>query len=100
VSPWFKAALLVNVLMCAVFVYTSYTQWEIFGGNNVAGTRIITSSWNPFSIAVLFHVYENGMFSTVETVFVYSNTPFIVFWLSTMVNLAFIVLIIKSKEEN
>lgn len=98
-SPWFKTALLFNVLVCAAFAYSSYAQWEIFGGKNIAGTKIITSSWNPFNIVILFHIYENGVFNTMETVFVYPNAPFMIFWLSTIVNLAFMVLIIKSQEE-
>lgn len=98
-SPWLKTVLLINILLCAGFFYASYSQWEIFRGHNVAGSNLITSTWNPFTVTFLFHNYTNGVFTSVEGLFTYPNTPFLLFFVSTIVNLLFLVLIVESKKK-
>jgi len=99
-----KALLIVvfsaNVMLSLLFVYGNCSLWAVYGGHNVASTRLISSSWDPLNVVMLFHSYnsETGAFSTVESPFIYTNTPFILFWVSTIVNLILIMLLTKDKN--
>src|SRR4030067_1591179 len=87
----------VNIILGLLFVYGNLILWDVFRGNNIAHSTLISSSWNPFKVWVVFHHYNNGSFITVQGVFGYPNLPFMLFWGSTAVNLILIVLIYKSK---
>jgi hypothetical protein len=65
----------------------------------VGNTTLISSSWNPFEVSMVFHTFQNGSFSTITGIFFYLNVPFILFWVSTIVNLYLMVQIHRSKEK-
>ena len=92
-----KIAIVFNIVVSALFIYGSYIQWDLFAGNNVASSIIISCTWSPTSILVMFYGYENGVISAVEGLFTYPNTPFMLFWLSTIGNLLFIT---QRKKKN
>ena len=94
-----KTALLVNVVLCVLFVFGNVYLWSAFGGNNVGNTTLISSSWNPLVVSIMFHKFQNGVFSTITGIFFYPNVPFILFWVSTIVNLYLMVQIHRSKEK-
>ena len=94
-----KTALLVNAVLCVLFVFGNVYLWSVFGGNNVGNTTLISSSWNPFEVSMVFHTFQNGSFSTITGIFFYLNVPFILFWVSTIVNLYLMVQIHRSKEK-
>lgn len=75
-SRLIRVAFIVNILLCLLFVYSSYLQWEIFRGINKFGSTIISSTWNPLTVTFVFHNYANGTFSTIQGLFTYPNTPF------------------------
>jgi len=91
-------AVFANLLMGAFFVYGNYSLWELFRGNNVAHATLISSAWNPFTVNLVFHDYVNGNLITVQGIFTYPNTPFMLFWVSTIVNLFLMMQIHKRKE--
>ena len=88
-----KIAIVFNIVVSVLFVYGSYAQWNFFAGNNIASSNIASYTWSPTHFTVMFYGNENGVISAIEELFVYPNTPFMLFWLSTIGNL----LLIKQK---
>ncbi len=86
-----KYTIIINIALSLLFAYFNYVIWNLFNGNNIAHSSIITSGWNPFFISVMFHSYSNGNFDTMQTVFSYINTPFLLFWILMAVNMAVIL---------
>ena len=60
-----KIAIVFNIVVSALFVYGSYIQWDLFAGNNAASSTIISSTWGPTSILVMFYGNENGVISAI-----------------------------------
>jgi len=82
-----KIAIVFNIAVSVLFIYGSYVQWDLFAGNNAVSSTIISCTWNPKSLTVMFYGDSNGAISVVEGLFVYPNTPFMLFWVSTIGNL-------------
>jgi hypothetical protein len=99
-SRWLKTVLLINLLLCLAYVYANYAQWEVFRGNNPFKSTITSSAWNPFSITVFFHFYNDGVFSTLEGPVTYINSPFLLFGVSTIANIALMIWILRKMEKN
>jgi len=90
-----KIAIVFNIIVSVLFIYGSYVQWDLFAGNNAASSNMVSCTWSPTRLVVMFYGNENGVISTVEGVFAYPNTPFMLFWFSTIGNL----LLIKQKHK-
>jgi hypothetical protein len=89
-----KIAIVFNIVVCVLFVYGNYVQWSVFAGNNAASSNIVSCTWAPTQLTMMFYGGgENGVISAVEGLFVYPNLPFMLFWFSTIGNL----LIIRQK---
>jgi len=89
-----RIASLFNILLCLFFVYSNFSLWQIFR------ERIVSSAWNPLEITLLFHYhFPDGTYSSLAGISVYANFPFMLFWVSTIVNLCFMLSIYKSKEK-
>jgi hypothetical protein len=93
ISRLTKIAFLFNITMCLLFVFSNYSMWQILVG------RTIQSYWNPFEIVLVFHyLFPDGTYTTVQGIFIYPNVPFVLFWVSTIINLHFLMKL-KSKEK-
>ena len=92
-----KIAMIINITVSMFFIYTSYIQWDLFNGNNIAETKIISSSWNAYRINIVFHRYDNNAFSTMQTIFTYYNFPFWLFWILLAVNIFLVFYLTKEK---
>ncbi len=84
-----KYAIIVNIILGLVFVYSNLSLWSQINGNSTS--LIISSSWNPFTVSAMHYSYLNGVFSAVQTIFFYYNIPFWLFFVAIAVNLYFIV---------
>jgi hypothetical protein len=89
-------AISINILIAFLFVYASFLQWEMFSGNNQFKTPYTSSQWDPLTVNVVFHTYNNGQFSTITSIFIYPNLPFILFVIATFAN---VILFIMMKTE-
>jgi hypothetical protein len=84
-----KYAIITNILLALLFIYSNFTLWDLVNGNST--TLLITSHWNPLLVTAMHHSYVNGIFSSVQNVFVYDNTPFWIFFILLAVNLFFLL---------
>lgn len=92
-----KYAIVTNIALSLLFIYFNYTIWDLFRGNNLAHSHIISSSWNPLTINIVFHGVFNGSFETVQGIFTYFNTPYLLFWILMVTNMYFILKLQRSK---
>jgi hypothetical protein len=93
-----KYAIATNIALSLLFIYSNYTIWELFRGNNIAHSTLISSGWNPLTINVVFSSYSNGAFATVQGIFTYLNSPYLLFWVLMVTNMYFILKLQKSKQ--
>lgn len=96
----FKVAVVMNLLLVALFVYTSYLQWDIFRGNNEAHSNIYTVSFNPFTYHMVFHNNFDGSFETVMGIFTYPNFAYWLFFIAVIANLALMWRLQKTVKSN
>lgn len=94
-----KYAIVMNIALSLLFIYSNYTIWDLFRGNNIAHSTITSSSWNPLTINVVFHSYSNGTFASVEGIFTYLNSPFLLFWVLMLANVFFLVKLQRSNNK-
>ena len=92
-----KYAIATNVIIGLLFVYANYTIWDLFRGNNIAHSTLTSSTWNPFTINVVFSNYSNGTFATVQGIFTYLNSPYLLFWVLMVANICFIIKVQRGK---
>ncbi len=93
-----KYAIVINIALSLLFIYFNYAIWDLFGGNNLAHSNIISSTWNPLTINLIFHNVFNGSFETVQGIFTYFNAPYLLFWILMVTNMYFILKLSKSKQ--
>ena len=92
-SRLMKIAFLVNTMLCLLFVYSNFSLWQMLNG------RIIQSYWNPFGISLVFHYhFPDGTYTTVQGIYSYPNMAFMLFWVSTIVNMYILVKVMRSKK--
>lgn len=96
----FKVAVVVNLLLVALFVYTSYLQWDMFRGNNLVQSNIYTVGFNPLTYTMVFHCNIDGYFHTVMGLFTYPNFPYWLFFITVIVNLALMWRLQKTAKDN
>lgn len=87
-----KYAIAVNLLLALLFVYSNFSLWSLV---NAEYPYLIASHWGPLGISAPHYVITDGSFAIVQTVFLYFNTPFWIFWVLLVVNLLFIIMIGK-----
>jgi len=87
-----KYAIAVNLLLALVFVYSNFSIWDLV---NAEYPYLIASHWSPLGISAPHYVITDGSIAIVQTVFLYFNTPFWIFWVLLAVNLFFILMISK-----
>ncbi len=93
-----KYALVTNIVLGLLFIYANYTNWEIFRGNNVAHTTIISTSWSPLIIGMVLYGVFDGRLESIQTVSTYTNTPYLLFWILMLANMYFIWKLPKNKQ--
>ncbi len=79
-----KYAIVINILLALIFVYSNFSLWASVNGDN---NYIIASHWSPLGISAPHYIFDNNKVSIVQTVYSYFNTPFWIFWLLLIVNL-------------
>jgi hypothetical protein len=99
ISRLVKIAFLFNVLLCLLFIYSNYSLWAIFAEGTKGGTTFLISYWYPLSVMTTHYYFHNGAIDQDLGFQSYLNAPFILFWVSTIINLLIIVLIYRSKEK-
>ena len=97
-SPLLKAVLILNILLCASFVIANYAQWQLFTTDNEA--TFVVSFWNPLSLTTTHRACINGEIAYETGFTIYPNYPFLLFWVSTIANVFFIVKVIRDKENS
>jgi hypothetical protein len=83
-----KYAMVFNLIMALIFVYSNFALWNSV---NAEYPYLIASHWSPLGISAPHYVITDGSFSIVQTVYMYFNSPFWVFWVLLIANLYFIV---------
>lgn len=96
ISPLVKSVLLINILLCATFLFSSYVQWQLFTVDN-EGTFVV-SFWNPLTLTITHSYCMNGEIASETGFVIYPNLPFLLFWVSTIANLFFVIKLIREKE--
>jgi hypothetical protein len=91
-----RYAIVINILLALLFIYSNYTLWNLVNGNN---NYFINSHWSPLGISAPHYTYSNGTLSIVQTVYLYWNTPFWIFWVLLIANLYFILKISKETKQ-
>ncbi len=81
-----KYAIITNLLLAVLFVYSNLTLWELV---NSEYPYLISSHWSPSGIGAPHYIINNDSFSIVQTIYMYFNTPFWIFWMLMIVNLYF-----------
>lgn len=87
-SRQFMIAILVNVVLIVLFGFFSWGEWMALNTSMLH----VRSQWSPFWITV---VGSTGQFINVMMI---PNYPFILFCVSTLVNIYFLIKAQKSKE--
>lgn len=95
-----KYAIVTNSVLSSLFIYFNYTIWDLFRGNNLVHSTLISSAWNPLTINVVFSSYSNGTFATVQGIFTYINSPYLLFWVLMVTNTYFMLKLQKAKTQN
>ena len=57
------------------------------------------ANWSPLGISATHYSYSNGSIAIVQSVYLYWNTPFWIFWVLLIVNLYFIVKLSKEAKK-
>lgn len=91
-----KYAIVVNLTLALLFVYSNFSLWNSV---NAEYPYLIASHWSPLGISAPHYIISNGSFAIVQTIYLYWNIPFWIFWVLLIANLYFILKIIK-KEVN
>jgi hypothetical protein len=92
-----KYAIVVNLTIALLFVYSNFSLWNSV---NAEYPYLIASHWSPLGISAPHYIISDGSFAVVQTIYLYFNTPFWIFWILMAVNLFFIVKLTKTKASN
>jgi hypothetical protein len=95
--------IIVNTFLVLLFIYSNNAIWNMVNGttvnydNGTVDAYLITSHWGPIGINAPHYGFHNGAFGMVAGIFWYYNFPYWLFFISTVVNLYFIVKLSKNK---
>jgi hypothetical protein len=71
----------------------------ILSGDNPFKSHMVSIGWNPLSINVQYYSVINGEAVAIQGFSIYPNGPFIIFLISTVVNILLFVLM-KSGDKD
>jgi hypothetical protein len=92
-SRQLKVIILVNIVVAVLFCYFNYGNWTLLNDERVG--LPIHSEWGPIWI----HVQPKPIGTSDSfTSVIFPNYPLMLFWLSTIMNLYFIIKLQKTKE--
>jgi len=91
-----KYAIVTNILLALLFVYSNFALWGLVNGEY---PYLITSHWSPLEISAPHYIINNDNVSIVQTIYMYFNTPFWIFWLLMVVNLYFVLKISRETKQ-
>jgi len=92
-----KYAIATNIILALLFVYSNFTLWALV---NAEYPYLIASHWSPLGITAPHYIISDSIIAIVQTVFLYFNTPFWIFWVLLIVNLCFIIKISKEAKQH
>ncbi len=91
----FILILFFNIVVAFYFLSSNLNLWNSL--NNFGSGYYSQYKWGPISIDIFQFVFlQNG--PKLAATFSYINSPFILFWISTIGNLLFIMWILLNKE--
>jgi len=91
-----RTVIIVNVVLILLFVYADYSIGNIF---NAYPESLFYVRWSPLSIqTVLAGSFVNGDWMAVGALGDWINFPFLIFFVSTTVNLLFIIKLVRENE--
>jgi hypothetical protein len=87
-----KIVIAVNSVLIVLFLLGNYAVSSIFSYCVDRGILLQSVSWNPVTIGVFMggHVYDHQLFAPIGGNIVFPNFIFLLFFISTAVNLYFI----------
>lgn len=80
---------IINLLLCIVFILASYTQWQIFQVDYQE--TFVVSHWGPFNVRHYNAYLINGQMDVAPTLDYQLNYPFLLFFVSTIANILLFV---------
>ena len=87
-----KIALVVNAIVALLFAYSNFSLWSLV---NTEYPYLIASHWSPLGISAPHYIINDSSISIVQTLYLYFNTPFWIFWVLLVVDMFFIVILTK-----
>jgi hypothetical protein len=90
-----KYAIAINLIAGLIFIYSNFALWSLVNGEY---PYVIASHWSPLGIVAPHYVISDGSFSMTQTLYLYFNSPFWLFWVLMIANIFFILRI--SKDAN
>ena len=91
-----KIALVVNAIVALLFAYSNFSLWSLV---NTEYPYLIASHWSPLGISAPHYIINDSSISIVQTLYLYFNTPFWIFWVLLTVDLFFIVILAKKPSK-
>ena len=91
-----KIALVVNAIVALLFAYSNFSLWSLV---NTEYPYLIASHWSPLGISAPHYIINDSSISIVQTLYLYFNTPFWIFWVLLAVDLFFIVILAKKPSK-
>ena len=90
-----RTVIIVNVFLILFFVYSNYGIWSEFNSQGGLGTSGLGPVWIERAVSGAF---IDGQWIAIGGSIMILNWPFWLFFISTAVNLYFIVKLVKSKQ--
>ena len=85
--------LLINIGIAFFFTFSSWYFWD-----RLSSFDLTSSEWNAFQVFINPVFLKNGSLVYMPDCFALPNYPFILFWVSTVVNLLYIGWIVGKRE--
>ena len=91
-----KIALVVNAIVALLFAYSNFSLWSLV---NTEYPYLVASHWSPLGISAPHYIINDSSISIVQTLYLYFNTPFWIFWVLLVVDMFFIVILTKKPSK-
>jgi hypothetical protein len=86
-----KIAVITNIILVLLFVYSNLLVWDVFNGNNALHRTVFATHWGFNNYSLTFYDYlSDGSVAMVQGIFIYPNYPIYLFFVAIAVNLFFI----------
>jgi hypothetical protein len=94
-----KIAVVTNLILVLLFVYSNLLVWDVFNGNNAMHRTVFATHWGFNNYGLTFYDYlPDGSVAMVQGIFIYPNYPIYLFFVAITVNLFFIYKIGKTSN--